>query len=489
MRKDVATLGAGWNPTLEWYALAIEDMSKRSFADRTSWLYLGAIHGFDRPGWIGAGLITAEQPAPPASEIATLFDQCQHGGWYFLPWHRGYLAAFEAIIAATVAKLGGPTDWTLPYWNYFDTSKTTSRDIPQPFLDATMPNGKSNPLSRPPRAGLTTLGAVPGVLPDITLGAMTQNRYTSAPGTVAFGGGSTGFLQFASAAGAEELNPHNRVHVMIGGWTGSPGFMSDPDYAALDPIFWLHHCNIDRLWAAWLTQASNVQETGAPWRSGPTPRQFTMPTSAGGLAVFTPGDTLPGGSLAPIYDDLSIGTGVTPPTVVAGAAPGGAMPSGSGSGSSSQPPVSTPVGSNTGTVTVGTGAATTVVNIIPGGALPAGVAAPERLFLNLENVKGTAPSGILRISVRIPAQGTLPASVSEHVDTVALFGLAKASATDGAHGGNGLSVSLDITDLAGAFAAQGRDLGTLEIRIEQPDIPDPSPITVERVSVFSQPAT
>jgi tyrosinase len=27
--------------------------------------------------------------------------------------------------------------------------------------------------------------------------------------------------------------------------------MSDPGIAALDPIFYLHHCNIDRMWAVW----------------------------------------------------------------------------------------------------------------------------------------------------------------------------------------------------------------------------------------------
>lgn len=30
--------------------------------------------------------------------------------------------------------------------------------------------------------------------------------------------------------------------------------MSDPNLAARDPIFWLHHANIDRLWKHWLVQ-------------------------------------------------------------------------------------------------------------------------------------------------------------------------------------------------------------------------------------------
>src|SRR3954468_16068293 len=49
-----------------------------------------------------------------------MWNQCQHQGWYFVPWHRGYVFAFEAIIAKTIKDLGGPADWTLPYWNYLE---------------------------------------------------------------------------------------------------------------------------------------------------------------------------------------------------------------------------------------------------------------------------------------------------------------------------------------------------------------------------------
>jgi tyrosinase len=44
------------------------------------------------------------------------------------------------------------------------------------------------------------------------------------------------------------MQPHDIIHVVVGG----SGWMSDPNFAARDPIFWLHHCNIDRLWNRWL---------------------------------------------------------------------------------------------------------------------------------------------------------------------------------------------------------------------------------------------
>jgi len=48
--------------------------------------------------------------------------------------------------------------------------------------------------------------------------------------------------------------PHNLIHTLIGGTGGS---MSDITTAAHDPVFWLHHCNIDRYFYNWLSIVSN----------------------------------------------------------------------------------------------------------------------------------------------------------------------------------------------------------------------------------------
>ena len=42
-----------------------------------------------------------------------------------------------------------------------------------------------------------------------------------------------------------EGNPHGRAHTL---WTG---FLFDPKTAARDPLFYLLHANVDRLWARW----------------------------------------------------------------------------------------------------------------------------------------------------------------------------------------------------------------------------------------------
>ena len=67
-----------------------------------------------------------------------------------------------------------------------------------------------------------------------------------------------------------EGNIHNRVHLWVSGGTppefrdaGSMFWRTSPN----DPVFFLHHCNIDRLWAQWQAQNPTygyVPNTGGP---------------------------------------------------------------------------------------------------------------------------------------------------------------------------------------------------------------------------------
>src|SRR5580692_653959 len=115
-RADVWKL-AEWDQRLVWYAKAVEKMRSRPFTDPTSWAYQAAVHGYDLayPAWAA---LPGTRPAP--AEQKHYWNQCQHATWFFLPWHRMYVAYFEQIVAATVVGLGGPAGWTLPFWNYSD---------------------------------------------------------------------------------------------------------------------------------------------------------------------------------------------------------------------------------------------------------------------------------------------------------------------------------------------------------------------------------
>ncbi|KAF7591406.1 hypothetical protein BBP40_001567 [Aspergillus hancockii] len=59
--------------------------------------------------------------------------------------------------------------------------------------------------------------------------------------------GPTKALEFFSL---EQI--HNNIHLWTGGGADTTdGHMANVPVAAFDPIFWLHHCNVDRLFALW----------------------------------------------------------------------------------------------------------------------------------------------------------------------------------------------------------------------------------------------
>ena len=485
-RMHIAALGGPWSDTMAWYARAVGELRSRPFDDRTSWVYIGALHGIDRPGWIAQGIVPSTIPWPAPGPLSDRYNQCQHAGWFFLPWHRGYLFALEAILADWIAREGGPEDWALPYWNYLDDTNPDARDIPQEFLDTTMPDGSANPLADALRGPATRLGPQSWIPADITLSAQTSETvYTAIPGTLGYGGPISGYSQFGNGYGANESNPHNLVHVMIGGDNSAApqGWMYDPNFAALDPIFWLHHCNVDRLWEAWMSDPTHVQEVGAAWRNGPFPTQFTMPDPAGSLWVFVPDETLPGAPLAPTYDSLTSGTGIAPAAASGTIAMVTTTSPPAGGGRAAL------VGASSAALTVTRSPVHTSIRMTDLSPSALGVAASAagpatgRLYLNLEGVKGKSPSGV--VNVILTAPGADPnAAGPDATRTVALFGLANATSAEGLHGGSGLSATIEITDIVRNLQTANPD--ALEAHVALPEGGGDSEITIERISIYAR---
>ena len=244
VRRDAWLLQAGgpWDPVTLAYAHAVREMQTRGKGDSTSWMYQAGVHGSAAP--------------PPRGAI---WNQCQHGGWFFLPWHRMYLYHFERIVRSIIVSQGGSADWTLPFWNY--DGGGTSNSFPPAFREPSLPDGSANPLLVADRApGINAGAGLPAAVTSSVRAFQSLNfSPLPAPG---FGGGQVGPVHFSGLYGALELTPHNNVHVQIG------GLMGDPDTAALDPIFWLHHANIDRLWSEWIAAGSGRSDpTDSGWLS------------------------------------------------------------------------------------------------------------------------------------------------------------------------------------------------------------------------------
>ncbi len=471
-------------------------MMARPIAEQTSWRFYAAIHGIDTALWRQLGHLSGSDPLPSQTLSNTFWNQCQHGSWYFLPWHRGYLLALEANIRSAVVQLGGPSDWALPYWNYFESGQAA---LPPEFATPEWPDQGVNPLYVAQRYGPQSDGHVVVPLEDVNLNALSEADFTGvgSGGNPGFGGVDTGFSHSGQVHGDIETQPHDQVHGLVGGSDPShpdlPGLMSDPDTAALDPIFWLHHGNIDRLWASWVGGAQGHSDPTAPsWLQGPAAvgqRAFSMPMPDGTTWTYVPQQLLDAAALGYAYDDL-VPTGA-PVAPADQTAHGGALVP-------SDRNVEL-LGANQGTVTVQS-PATSQVRLDPamrqkaaarlpaaGADVPAS-AVSDRVFLNLENVRGQSDASAFRVYVGVP-DGEDPAA---HPDllagTVAPFGMRKASQPDSEHAGQGLTYVLDITKIASQLHAEGLfDADHVPVQIVPlRSLPQEQSVSIGRISVFRQ---
>lgn len=439
-RRDIWELSDEdpWHPVIEWYARAITAMQRRdetTFSDPTSWRYLAAIHGTDIP--------RSRWPR------GATWNECQHSSWFFLPWHRIYLFYFERVVRQTVVSLGGPSDWALPYWDYSDSERPDVRRLPPAFRQQRMPSGDSNPLFISARErSMNAGGSLPEDFVDVS-SALRELDFTGPfSGAIAgFGGPITGLSHGGGPVGSLENTPHGDVHVGVGGFQ-PPGFMSGFNTAGRDPLFWLHHANIDRLWEVWLGLGGRrTNPTDSRWLN----MRFRIGsgTPAVTLSVRDVLDT----TRSPLTYRYS---NVAPPPV-----PGADL-----EGRRGLEPVAVEeevpmpedlfpemVGASEDRVSLT--AAPTEVEVaidIPEGPARRGIAEeapPQKVYLKIENVKGqelAAPSYLVHVNL---PPGAAPAAHPDRLaGRVSMFGVLEASEGIEAHSGSGLTFSFDITDVA-----------------------------------------
>jgi tyrosinase len=514
-RQNVWDAGGadGWGGPVIWYARGVKAMKARGvdlLDNRTGWRFFGAMHGFNAAVWKQRGYHPAGEKLASAKDQHTFWDQCQHGSWYFLPWHRGYLMALEEVLRAAIVKLGGPADWALPYWNYF---KAGQANLPPAFASADWPDGHGdNPLFTVHRYGPDDPNGQGGGKVFVEIGgqngtnqdAMGDPHFISPAhnSTQEFGGVKTGFMWAGGHHGGIESAPHDDVHVFVGGgWNARPalGLMTWPPTAALDPIFYLHHANIDRLWAAWnKSAASHINPIDPHWLKGPTnadptARSFVMPKPDGSAWTYAPGDVGDLSKLDYTYDDL------TSPAVVPalqarfaalGLAAAPAEPSPEGAPAMAAAPTSSELLGATGAVRLSGAQASAplaldreVSNRLTTSLVNAQeTAKPDRVFLRLEQIK-TSHDGI-PFTVYLDT----PDGQEHRAGLVTLFGASQASEPDGEHGGEGMTrvieVSRIIDELHAADALKG---GALRVRlVPRYPVPDAVDLSIGRISLYRQ---
>jgi tyrosinase len=224
LRKNVDSLNA-----TELQALREAYRKAQQIMDNRGYNYFAGLHGI--PNWY----CWHHERVQGSNVNANLF----------LPWHRAYLFHFEKAIrdqAPAGSRVGLPWwDWTSP--------RSHSGGVPAAFSTPTA-GGQPNPLFRarivaptanPPINRLTRrFPGNPAQLP-------TQQEIRTLLTRSQFNDFST-----------QLENYHDGIHGWTGGNSGPPSFvggdMGSVATAAWDPIFWSHHCMIDRLWYLWQTR-------------------------------------------------------------------------------------------------------------------------------------------------------------------------------------------------------------------------------------------
>jgi tyrosinase len=193
-----------------------------------------------------------------------------HSGPAFAPWHRLMLLLFELQLQRVL----GNDQVGLPYWDWAaDGALPATRQPQAPLWRPTGIGGTGSPVSTGPfvpdrfrvriasdslgrlrtaNRGLNrTLAADIRTLPtpQQLTAALRQTSYDLAP----WDRGVGGFRNQLEGWRPAPPGLHNRVHVWIG------GDMS-PATSPNDPVFYLNHCNVDRIWEAWMAGHGRVYQ-------------------------------------------------------------------------------------------------------------------------------------------------------------------------------------------------------------------------------------
>ena len=224
------------------YAQAIEIMRTLPDYDTHSWTWWWNTHWIKGPPaflWDYSmkkkAEVIAALPKEYQADAEAVWDGCQahpynpsnpeqYQQWYFLPWHRLMLNQFEGVIREVLHD----ETFTLPYWNPV-TGNEADLVLPAVFRapGTTLYNGTRWPwVNGGERIDILYRDW-------LSLDALNEDFYIDSPT------GSHGFNPKL------DTNPHFLTHLAVG------GDMADFATVGGDPMFYLHHANLDRIWESW----------------------------------------------------------------------------------------------------------------------------------------------------------------------------------------------------------------------------------------------
>ncbi|KAF2847615.1 Di-copper centre-containing protein [Plenodomus tracheiphilus IPT5] len=298
VRREIRDLKTNYPDQWNLYLLALESLQWTDQEDPYSYYGLAQIHGRPYKVW---------EDAPGLTHKLGTASYCPHSNQLFLGWHRPYIALFEEILhehmrnIASTAPLNrveryeaAAHSFRMPYWDW--GLGGTAADVPDFFVNETIPlvelDGSETVMANP----LHSYKFNPLVPEDFddkwkqinkTVRWPESNNATAisrqdifvntfkSQSTSLIGAVETAFRSSNFSQWAKQLeDPHGWMHGVIGGgWdetqstTKFRGHMWPLEYSAFEPLFMLHHTNVDRLWA--LFQAIKPNATMGRSNIGP----------------------------------------------------------------------------------------------------------------------------------------------------------------------------------------------------------------------------
>lgn len=274
------------NPTLyALYMLGLQEFKNVDPTDPLSYYQIAGIHGRPYTAWDGDSVNGGSGYGA---------GYCTHVSNLFLPWHRPYLALFEQQLYSHVQNVArgysasvqnAARNFRIPYWDWAAPNCAGCKPFPSLItsftIDITL-DGRTRTLSPNPLFRYTFNDSPQSrandmVFSPFTVWAQTERSPTNGLNTDSVSNNAassqaiannqaslrsriynllTNYPNFNSFSN-EAANPGGNsdslesVHDQIHSLTGGGGDMTYLDYSAFDPVFWLHHANVDRFYALW----------------------------------------------------------------------------------------------------------------------------------------------------------------------------------------------------------------------------------------------
>ncbi|KAK0734565.1 common central domain of tyrosinase-domain-containing protein [Lasiosphaeria miniovina] len=307
LRREIRELQQTFPDQFNLYILGLQGLQGLDESQLTSYYQIAGIHGMPFKPWDGVGSDSDWE------ESSGFGGYCTHSSILFTTWHRPYIALYEQSlyksVQAVAAKfpagalrdryVAAAKDFRAPYFDWASQPPAGTSAFPSVLSSSTIRvvdvDGKTksvgNPLYQfnfhpvnPSRGDFSSQWSkypttvrypnrVTGQSQDARIAPILSNELASLRSNVGLlllsykNFDAFSFNQWDTSTSPGEYGSledvHNEIHDRVGGG----GHMSSLEVSAFDPFFWLHHINVDRLWAIWqdLNPSSFMSPRPAPY--------------------------------------------------------------------------------------------------------------------------------------------------------------------------------------------------------------------------------